>query len=486
MKPFFLDQTYLLVSIVQLLVASVLGYQILTKKNDPQVCLGWLLGVALFPLTTLVLYLGVGLDPWYKDIARKRKLLEENQDYLSQKSGLPEKRSVGGFNASFVNIESWLFRRGLESLELSETPEILVNSNVVFDTFKKVILEAKKSIFIQFYQIQADEVGIEFLELLTRKAEQGVLVCVLYDSLGSFSLKSSILDAYRKRGLRIYSFLNIHPIKRRFQLNFRNHRKLIVIDQKISFCGGFNIGLLYEQGPDKSKPKWVDMTVKLNSQAVADSFLQVFKKDWNNASDFKLEYSPIFEPQQCKFSAVKESIYIIPSGPGKTAENFYSLLLQVLYEARVKIEIVTPYLVPDKNLLRALRTCVDRGVLVRILVPRASNHPLTDLCSASFFEELMNIGVEVFLYPHGVVHAKALIADDHFVMAGSSNLDCRSFFLNFETDFFAVSSNLAKELGNFIEHYIEKSDRLTKKDIATKPMYRHILRRILRLFAPLM
>jgi cardiolipin synthase len=495
----FLDPYYHAVLLVQIIVAIYLVIDILFKKNDPQVCLGWLLGTVLFPLITFCLYVAVGINPFFAGVRKRRRAkLAASPTHFGEYTNSPRTSLDLSQKSGFPRTAEWI-GRSLGGLEVLSTPvELLRNSGEIVPEVIREISQARNYVVVQFYQIQADKVGFEFLELLAKKAESGLLVHVLFDALGSFSLKPAMLKGFEKRGVKINRFLDIHPLKRRFQINYRNHRKLILIDGEIAFVGGFNIGKMYLQGPNSNRPKWIDISLKFKGPIIKD-LGQQFVSDWSEATGERLLHvlpsvNHIHEGKEHAGKGIDSSSFTmtssiaasIQSGPDDSGYRFYSTLIQVLLEARSKVFVMTPYFVPDKAIIQCLRIAVSRGVAVRIIIPKKSNHELTDLCSASFFSELKGIGVEILRYPYGVCHAKLLVADDELVLSGSSNLDYRSFFLNFETDLFVLDRVLAADSTKFWQEMASMSVPLSDRDISLKPWLRHLSRRVMRLFAPLM
>ncbi len=481
-----------LTQIAKLILSVMLAAHILVKKQDPVVCLSWLLGVALFPEFAAICYLGFGLNPFEKYAARKRaskhlsglKRPQKNADVIG-----PENLSVmskSGYQG-FERTAMWVSMLQGQALQEGNSILPLVNSTKAYEAMAQAIDGAREFIIFQFYQIQADEIGISFLEKLAAKAEQGVKVFVLFDGLGSHRIKNSMIEAYRRRGLKMYRFLDIHPIKRRFQINWRNHRKLIIADGQLAITGGFNVGSMYLEGPDPARPKWFDIAFQVSGPVISD-FLSLFAEDWH----FTTGKSLPAEVLGAKYINGNDSTgsgsltQIVASGPSENNAPFYSTLVSILHESRQRVWIMTPYFVPDKQLLHAMRLAVVRGVDVQIIVPRHSNHPITDTCAHSYFSEIHQYGIKLLRYPHGVCHGKMILADQDLVLVGSSNMDYRSFFLNFETDLFIRDKQLASQVTTIMDSVARDCSELSKSDVSNLRIGRLLFRRIMRLFAPLM
>jgi cardiolipin synthase len=480
-----------LTRIIELALSCILAAHILIRKQEPVVCLSWLLGVALFPLFTAICYIGFGMNPFEKYAARKRaskhlsslqKKRRSRDEIITENQHALDSYRYRGFDRTGVWVSMLSGRPMLDGNQV----ETLINSNHAFAAMREAIEGAKDFILVQFYQIQVDPMGIAFLDLLTAKARDGVRVHVLFDALGSQKIKDSLIRQYRGRGLKMHRFLEVHPVKRRFQINWRNHRKLVICDGSIAFTGGFNIGEMYLEGPDPDRPKWFDFIFRVRGSVIAD-LTAIFAEDWHFTTGKSLS-SDIVELRK-EWSTPRSSenlMQVIASGPSENNAPFYSTLISLIHESRDRVWIMTPYFVPDKELLHAMRMAVVRGVHVRVVVPKHSNHPITDTCAHSYFSEIHRYGIELLRYVHGVCHGKLVLADDDVVLAGSSNLDYRSFFLNFETDLFMRDRRLTMDLAAVFEKLIKDCIPLGPKDVSNRRLARLLFRRIMRLFAPLM
>jgi cardiolipin synthase len=476
---------------MELILSLIMAAHILIRKQEPVVCLSWLLGVALFPALTAICYVGFGINPFEKYAARKRtskhlaslqkKRLARDQIVSANKNLL-----LGLEYLAFDRTAVWVSMLSGQPLSVGNQVETLVNSNRAFAAMREAIENANDFVLVQFYQIQVDPLGIGFLDLLTEKAKQGVRVHVLFDALGSQKIKNSLIRKYRDRGLKIHRFLEVHPVKRRFQINWRNHRKLVVCDGKIAFTGGFNIGEMYLEGPDPDRPKWFDLIFRVQGPIIAD-LTEIFAEDWHFTTGKSIPNDILeLRHDHAAPSPSDNLMQVVSSGPSENNAPFYSTLISLIHESRERVWIMTPYFVPDKELLHAMRMAVVRGVHVRVVVPKHSNHPITDTCAHSYFSEIHRYGIEMLRYVHGVCHGKLVLADHDVVLAGSSNLDYRSFFLNFETDLFMRDRRLAGDVASIFETLAKDCVALAPRDVSNRRLGRLLFRRIMRLFAPLM
>ncbi len=461
---------------------------VLYRKQDPVACLGWLLSTALFPLVTSFFYLIGGLNPYESYARRKRRSAE----FARSRYGLrPGRVSLTAIRnppqddfPGFANISHWVSRQAGVSWCRDGGVDLLINASTIYPAFEAEILQAKSWILVQFYQIIPDRVGRRFLDLLAEKAREGVAVYVLFDAMGSYRMTEAVLRRWTSQGVKITNFLAMHPLKRRFQINWRNHRKLIVVDGRVAFVGGINIGETYLDVQQEGGIPWQDCAFRLNGPQIIERLAEGFSEDWHFATGTLPELAPVAPPIQA--SKTLNAINHIVSGPNEPSMAFHTAVLGVLQESTTRVWIATPYFVPDRSLLQALRQAVTRGVDVQLLIPKASNHPITDFCSSSYRNELVEIGVRVSLYLPGVTHAKLVLADEDVVIAGSSNMDYRSFILNFELDLILRSRETARKVEAFFVTAFSKSRTLEREAFKASQVHLVFMRRIMRLFSPIM
>ena len=477
--------------IVEWAITFFVALSILSRKRDPVACLGWLLAVVAFPFVGSALYVLGGVSP-YEALARRRRVSSR----LVRSEEPPEVRAFARAAAleelassdcqGFENTTAWSAWAAGHGFFPKTRVDFLENSTSVYAEFEQAIVQAERYILVQFYQIVPDAVGRHFYGLLAEKARQGVAVHVLYDAMGSYRISVKHLKMARAAGIRIHSFMGFHPLKRRLQINWRNHRKLLIADGKVAFVGGLNLGEVYLEGQDPDNPVWRDVHFKLQGD-VAEHLEKAFRGDWHFATGEALDLTkaPTARPSQAtgECSALCMSV---ASGPADSRAAFHTSLLSVLYEAKRRIWFSTAYFVPDKTLLQALRQAVARGVDVQLVIPRRSNHPMTDFCTTSYYQELLEIGLTIHHFHPGMLHAKLLVADDDLILTGSSNQDCRSFFLNFELDLLIRDRGLTSRVDAYFIDLFAKSYILTREKVDQEFRSFMFLRRISRLCSPLM
>jgi len=322
---------------------------------------------------------------------------------------------------------------------------LLVDGKETYDSMIAGIRRARSYILFQSYIINDDEVGRRFLAALAEAAASGVKVFLLYDEIGSNDLSTEFLSDAARAGIAVSGFKTTKGRGNRFQLNFRNHRKILVIDGKVGFTGGLNIG--EEQlGRDRAIGYWRDTHVRIEGPAVLSMQLS-FLRDWYWATDELPEVNWDVEAP----SHEGAEVLVLPTGPADALDScslFYGSLIDV---ARERLWIVTPYFVPDDPSLAALKTAAMRGVDVRILIPQKPDHIVTQLCTISFYAELKAVGVKMFCYTKGFSHQKVILVDEVMAGVGSVNFDNRSFHLNFEVMAFVANSEFVSDVTRMLE-----------------------------------
>ena len=323
--------------------------------------------------------------------------------------------------------------------ELADSPfvrgnsyDLLVDGEATYDSIHAGIEKAESYILFQFYIIRADRSGNRFKEQLIRKAQEGVRVYVLYDEVGSSQLPKQWIAGIRKAGIPVYPFNTRQGSRNRFQLNFRNHRKIVVVDGKVAWLGGLNVGDDY-LGEDKKLSPWRDTHLRFEGPAALMA-QGVFMSDWHWASH-ELIASLNWEPQVAGDLPEGEggaNILVLQSGPADEHETASLFFTQALNLARKRIWIATPYFIPDEATMVALRLALLKGLDVRIITPALNDNWFVRHASNVFLRELSEMGARIFFFDKGFMHQKVMLVDDRLGMVGTVNFDNRSFRLNFE------------------------------------------------------
>jgi len=312
--------------------------------------------------------------------------------------------------------------------------DLLLDNEEAFRSKAEAVRGAERSVWAEYYIVEDDATGRAFLSDLAERARAGRDVRLLYDAVGSSDIPGESLDALREAGGKVEAFLPVNPLRRRWSMHLRNHRKLLVVDERIGFTGGMNVGDEYARGSriasgsgkgGRNRP-WRDAHLRLEGPAVFD-LATVFAEDWTFASGERLVPSSIPLP-----AGGGSVVAVLPSGPDQSANANAHTYFAALSGALERCWITTPYFVPDEPTVRALCNAAYRGIDVRVLVPASSDVPVAQAAGRFFYGPLLRSGVRIFEYLPAVLHAKTVVVDGSWALVGSANLDFRSFTLNFE------------------------------------------------------
>ena len=363
--------------------------------------------------------------------------------------------------------------------------DIYPESNKFFNSLLEELKKAEEYINIQFYIFKDDRIGKEIIEILKEKAQSGVEVRLLYDAVGGRNLSRKAVKEMKEAGVQVAnvfpSFLNIIN----FNINFRNHRKIVVIDGKVGFVGGFNVGDEY-LGREPKFGEWRDTHIRLTGSCVIDLSMR-FLLDWRYTTKENLDLAKYFTKKREK-STGNVGIQIVSSGPDITElDEIKYGYMKMIQKARDYVYIQSPYLILDKTLMETLKVACLSGVDVRIMIPSKPDHPFVYWASYSYAGELLNYGAKIYTYGEDAfLHAKTIVYDDSVASIGTANMDIRSFELNFEVNAFIYSEEKAREQRMIFEKDIENSREITKEIYESRSTYIKIKESISRLLSPVL
>jgi len=395
------------------ILAVIVFGNVLLQRRSPSGTMAWLLVIVLIPYVGVPLYLILGGRKLRNAAQKKRRL------HLAAPTGVIDADHP---------IEHLLRSLGNPPASSGNRLDLCANGEAAYHALVKLIDDARHTLNITMFILHPDDVGRDIVQRLARRAADGIRVRLLLDSVGSMHTSRKFLAPITDAGGRVAFFMPVLHLPFRGRSNLRNHRKLVVADGRIVLAGGMNIAIEY-MGPAALPTRWRDLAFVVEGPA-AGSYDEIFRTDWEFACGEKLPAEP--DHAAASHEVGNAIVQVVPSGPDVPGDSLYHAIVSTIYAAQQRLWVITPYFIPDDSLMQALALAARRGVDVRIIVPDRSNHPLTDLARAAYLRDLDAVGAKVLRYPLGMVHAKALVADNRLAMIGSANMDPRSLFLDFE------------------------------------------------------
>ncbi len=480
-------EIYLVLGACSYTLAGVAIVSILSRRRQPEAAVLWIFLVLILPVVGVLSYFLFGRGRMYRKRAlrlsasRKRfdSILANHYADAAADFSLPLPEHLQEmFGGHFLRLTQAL---SCNPWVGGNCVELLIDAPATYARMFEAIDGAQDHVHVQFYIFRLDATGERFLEVLRRAAERGVEVRLLYDAIGSYSLKKKHLARIVEAGVEAAEFHPTNPLKRRFEINFRNHRKNLIIDGKECFVGGLNVGDEY-LGIGIKHEHWRDTHVFCQGP-VARQLQEVFLDDWYFATDVALvaeRYLSGVNP--CGIVPAQ----VVSSGPDNTLGALRDVFFAVFTGVRKSLDICVPYFLPDDALLSALLLAARRDVKVRVLLPFWTDHVIVRTASKTFYHELLRAGAELYEYEGGLMHAKTVVADGLWCSVGSCNLDPRSLVSNFETNLCFLDQTLARTLTDNFEADLRKSSQVKIEDVQQWPLLTQVLQNFYALFSPLL
>lgn len=473
--------------LIYLAVLVVICLRIIYETRSANKALAYLLFAIFIPVIGIVFYLLFGVNYWRKKLyAKKMSEDEKILDQLKNDISLYNEESVQLqqlVDADNIELAAMLIKDLHSPLTRKNSVKLLVNGEQKFPEVMKVLQEAKHHIHLEYYIYEQDEIGTAIIELLIQKAKEGVQVRFIYDDFGSPSIKKKIEKRMKEAGMEVNPFHKVHFYLLANRLNFRNHRKIIVVDGQTGFVGGINVSDKYINNK-KNKLFWRDTHLRIDGPGVY--YLQyLFISSWNFCCPHSLKAEQLhFVPNKVS----KEDIYVqvAASGPDSSEPSVLFSILQAIYLAKQELLITTPYFIPGDSILEALRVAALSGLSVKLLVPGICDSKFVNAASKSNYNDLLQAGVEIYLYQKGFVHAKTLVADGKLSIIGTANMDYRSFELNFEVNAIIYDQKFAEEMRTVFFDDLKHTEKIDPERWYKRSVYEQFPEKIARLFSPIM
>ena len=477
-----LDWSHLgpLIAIIHLIGLAAACHAILNTRTS-QGAIAWAVSLATMPYLTLIPYLFLGRSK-FAGYADARRLRDETLRARIHTPGWDKFANTGEWPADELGLRVIRTMAQLGGMPMvpGNSVRTLVNGEATFSAIFDAIEQAKSYVIVQFFIVRADALGDMLRDLLLQCAARGVRTFFLYDSIGCFDLPASYVSALRAGGVVVHPFSTKRHFVNRFQLNFRNHRKIVVVDGERAFVGGHNVGVEYLGANPRLSP-WRDTHIEVRGPAVAN-IQSAFTEDWHWAT----QELPECEPPQVVPHADNMFCLVLPTGPADRQETCSLFFVEAINAARRRLWITTPYLVPDEAVFSALRLAVLRGVDVRILIPARRDHYVVFEASTLYAFDAVRAGIRIFRYQPGFLHQKVVLIDDVAAAIGSANLDNRSLRLNFEIMVFTVHHGFAAEVEAMLLHDFAQAVEIDRSEYRNAHAWRKVTMHLARLFAPIL
>ena len=474
-----------------LLVLILVCFRIIYDTRTNSKSLAYLLFAIFVPFLGIIFYFTFGIN--YRNRKMYSKKLIENTELSDKLREKIYQYSKQTFNLSDATVQS---NEELANLILKDTHspltsdnsvKLLVNGENKFPDVLDALKNAKDHIHIEYYIFEDDHIGREIENILIQKVREGIHVRFIYDDYGSRAIRKTMVPRMRSHGIESFPFFKIRFITLANRLNYRNHRKIIVIDGITAFVGGINVSDRYIN--DIRQPEklfWRDTHLRIDGPGV--QYLQyLFLCDWNFCAELKLEPNDEFFPPLSSIPVKgNKIIQIAASGPDSPSPVILYAILQAINLASEEILITSPYFIPNDSLLDALCIAALGGVKVKILVPLRSDSVFVDYAVRSYYSDLLKAGIEVFQYSKGLIHAKTMVCDAKIAMVGTANMDSRSFDLNFEVNAIVYDKQVANELSTIFYDDLKDSIKLNEAEWTKRSVLQKFMEKAIRLFSPLL
>jgi cardiolipin synthase len=480
---------------VHILLTLALAYYLLVigiavgvilDNRSPAKTLAYLLVLLFVPVIGLVVYYMFGQNLRKQKLFSRKAMLDnatvkqwQSQGFAAFKTDLAEVQQLLGEKIKVVN----LLQKAEHSVVTQKNEvEVLFDGQHIFPRLFADMRAAKHHLHIEFYIIDDDVVGREFKEILIQKATAGVQVRLCYDDVGSRKLPNRYLRELKQAGVEVYPFMRVFWPYLTSRVNFRNHRKIVVIDGAIGYFGGINIADRYTNANPNLR-YWRDTHMRVAGEAV--KYLQMqFLLNWKFVAKHQLPISKKYFPESV--ATETHRMQIVSSGPDSDWPSIMHAILMAISTAERYVYITTPYFIPNDEILTALQTAAMAGIDVQVLMPKRGDGIIVHAAGMSYVRQLLEAGVQVYWYKKGFVHSKTIVVDDAIASVGTTNMDNRSFELNFELNAFIYDAAIARQLkAKFIDDKTV-SDQASLKRWEKRRRTKRITESFARMFAPLL
>lgn len=483
----FLKDQSLIIWLAVIVLGVIASVRVVLETRSPTKTAAYLLLIVLFPIGGPALYFLVGVNYrkrriYSKKLIRNAGLYAQIRDTIQQDSKFVREKYPELTEKNDAAIKLLL---GESLSPLSENKvTVLLNGEQKFPALLEAIEKAQKFIHLEYYIFDEDQTGRRVKEALIRKAKEGVKIRIIFDDFGSHGLWKSFVDEFRENGVEIFPFYRIHFVFLANRINYRDHRKVVIIDGVTGFIGGMNIADRYVNGLVDDK-FWRDTQIKIEGRAVL-TLQYHFLSNWNFCSEQSLGFSPDLFPEIPHSPDRTDLVQIVTGGPDYPRPSIMLSYFTAIMMAKKRIYITTPYFIPNETMMNAIMQAAFSGKDVRVLIPGRSDTAFVDAASRFYFLTLLEAGVKIYLYKKGLIHAKTMVVDDSLSIVGTANMDLRSFELNFEINALVYSEKVNAEMTEIFYQDLKDSEMILLEDWSKRNKFRTFLEGLARILAPLL
>ena len=473
----YLHWIVVLVFWLYVLTVVVTAVVVVMENRQPVKTMAWLLVLLFLPVAGIVLFIFFG-----KDTRKEKYITQQSLDQLSKRSiiGFAEQHDLV-IPPQYEKLVSQFSTQNVALPFQGNEVEIFTSGYEMFPAMLRAIASARHHVHLITFIFDDDPLGRLVSDALIDKAKEGVEVRVIYDDVGNFSVKNEFFERMREAGIDVHAFMPVRFPSFTSKINYRNHRKLCVVDGKVGLIGGMNIALRYVKGTDTP---WRDTHLLIKGKAVY-GIQTAFLLDWYFV-DRSVVSGKVYFPEPEKVSKNGCLTQIVTSNPTSEWPELTQGFVRILMNAQRYVYIETPYFMPTESVLFALCTCAISGVDVRLVVPKRGETKWVEWASRSFYAEVLKAGVKIFLYKGGYNHSKVLVCDDTVCSCGSANVDFRSFENNFEANAFIYDTETVKRMKEVVMDDLKQCEPLSLAQFSKRPFLSKLTESVVRLFSPLM
>lgn len=457
------------------------------QRRDPKSVWAWLMVLYFIPVLGFVFYLLLGQDMRKRKMFRIKELEDQLSEAIRQQEHQLKTKNPAQLDEQIRDFRDLvIYNLETSGAVLSEDNDIdiFTDGNDKFDALKEDLRKAEHFIHMQYYIIKNDVLFNQIKDILIEKAAEGVEVRLLFDAMGCRTVKHKYWKELNAKGVKTAEFFPALFRRLQLRINYRNHRKIVVIDNRVAYVGGFNIGKEYI-GLDKKFGYWRDTHLRIQGNAVLGLQLR-FILDWNYAArENLLQNAKVFVPPVQGTRDFCE-MQIISSGPDNATEQIRDNYLRLISKAKKSIYIQSPYFIPDEAIFNALLIAIRSGIEVNIMIPCMPDHPFVYWATYSYVGDLVMAGANCYTYNNGFLHSKGMIVDGKVLCYGTANMDIRSFALNFEVNAVIYDQGKAEEMENIFREDLKHCKQITRDIYVVRPLFLRLKEQICRLLSPLL